>query len=95
MSASKKFVRAHKAKRRPKSARTGIAKLPDLSEIVYAMADASALVIVASKAVMDESGGHKANVLCMAVGKLDGVMDQLQRAELKFAQFRKRHGGSL
>ena len=94
MSASKKSVRAHKAKRRPKSVHKAISQLPDLSEVVYALADASALVVVAAAAVMDGSGGPEANVLRMAVGKLDGVMEQLQRAELKFAQFRKSNGGA-
>ena len=80
MKAPRKRPGARRTKLIPKSVHKAIAQLPDLSEIVYAMADASALVIVASKAVMDESGGHEANVLRMAVGKLDGVMDQLQRA---------------
>jgi hypothetical protein len=94
MSAPEKSVRARRAKSRPKSARTSIAKLPDLSEIVYALSDAGALVTVASSAVMDGGGGPEATVLRLGVDALEKAMDQLERAELKFAAFRKRHGGT-
>ena len=93
-SPKKKSVRTDRAKRRRKSAHKAITKLPDLSEVIYALADASALVIVASKAVMEDSGGPEANVLRMGVVELERVMDQLEGAELKFAAFRKSNGGA-
>lgn len=94
MSASKKSVRAHKAKRRPKSAHKAVAKLPDLDEILDAMYDASALITVASDAVMDGDGGAEACVLRIGVVALEEVIDQLEDAALKFDQFQKSNGAA-
>ena len=94
MSASKKSVRAHKAKRPTKSARKSIAKLPDLDEVLDALYDATALITVASDAVMNGDGGAEASVLRMGVAALEEVVDQLEHAALKFDQFQKSNGGA-
>ena len=95
MSASKKSVRAHKAKRGPRSAHKAVvAKLPDLDEILDAMYDASALITVASDAVMAGDGGAEACVLRIGVVALEEVIDQFEDAVLKFGQFRKSNGGA-
>ena len=87
MSTPKEAVRTRKIKRNPKAHRNSAIQLPDISEIVYALSDASALVTVASNAVMDGRSGPEATVLRIGVAALEKAMDLLERAELKVAAF--------
>ena len=90
MSASKKPVRAHRAKTRkpPKAPKV----LPDLREILGAFSDATDFVKVVYTA-FESNGrdGPEQSVLCQAVKDLDSAYDQLAAAAHEIEKYRERN----
>jgi hypothetical protein len=70
-------------------------QFPDLEAIVFAFADAQALVTVTYKAVAESDiAGAEANVLRMAVEALDRISDQLDEAEMQLDRFRRENASA-
>jgi hypothetical protein len=63
--------------------------VPDLTAILSAYGDARALVSVAHTAMLEGNYGPEEHVLRLGVTALDAIYDQLDKAEMQLARFRK------
>jgi hypothetical protein len=70
-------------------------QLPDIGAIVFAFADAQALVTVAHKLIVDgDNYGPEEGVLRLGVEALDRISNQLDEAEMQLGRFRRRNSGA-
>ena len=85
--------KAHSRTPSSKSRRKAARKLPDLSAILHRFSSALAIVTVALVAIealdADESIGCEATALRAGVAALDGVYDELDRADIGLRRFLK------
>jgi hypothetical protein len=76
--------------------RNAIGMLPNLTEIFDAFSDARALVTVACELILQNiDPGSAATVLRLGVEALDGVSDQLEKAEMQLGRIRRKNASAL